>query len=252
MQGTPDLTSDTIGDALLAKRKQRRLDQGRAAGEIGVSPSTYRSYEKNTQRPSVNVFPLLAKFLGLEMEDFLQLYGATVIFALRPALERELALLNGQAPSAPQYTPSHSDAEDSFDDEDEAVSSDNDIDGDNSQEELHESGRESFSYQREEVPAPSSPSDAVAQAFEDPPVAVVVDEEDDDDDDDDDDDGNGDENGDEDEDEEEEDDDEAFFSKDMSTENEAVSPSSTTQFTGAPSDFAKSSKPKKKKKKKKR
>jgi transcriptional regulator with XRE-family HTH domain len=89
------MTEATIGDALLAKRKQRRLDQGRAAAEIGVSPSTYRSYEKNTQRPSVNVFPLLSKFLGLEIEEFLPLYGATVIFALRPALERELALQNG-------------------------------------------------------------------------------------------------------------------------------------------------------------
>jgi len=85
------MTSDNIGDALLARRKQRRLDQGRAAAEIGVSPSTYRSYEKNTQRPSVNVFPALSKFLGLEIEDFLPLYAATVIFALRPALERELA-----------------------------------------------------------------------------------------------------------------------------------------------------------------
>lgn len=76
----------------MAKRRERRLDQGRAAAEIGVSPSTYRSYEKNTQRPSVNVFPLLAKFLGLEMEEFLTLYATTVIFALRPALEKELAL----------------------------------------------------------------------------------------------------------------------------------------------------------------
>jgi transcriptional regulator with XRE-family HTH domain len=75
------MTSDNIGDALLARRKQRRLDQGRAASEIGVSPSTYRSYEKNTQRPSVNVFPALSKFLGLEIEDFLPLYAATVIFA---------------------------------------------------------------------------------------------------------------------------------------------------------------------------
>ena len=88
------MTSDNIGDALLARRKQRRLDQGRAASEIGVSPSTYRSYEKNTQRPSVNVFPALSKFLGLEIEDFLPLYAATVIFALRPALERELASLS--------------------------------------------------------------------------------------------------------------------------------------------------------------
>jgi transcriptional regulator with XRE-family HTH domain len=94
MQGTSDTTSDNIGDALLARRKQRRLDQGRAASEIGVSPSTYRSYEKNTQRPSVNVFPALSKFLGLEIEDFLPLYAATVIFALRPALERELASLS--------------------------------------------------------------------------------------------------------------------------------------------------------------
>jgi transcriptional regulator with XRE-family HTH domain len=253
MQGTSDLTSDTIGDALLAKRKERRLDQGRAAAEIGVSPSTYRSYEKNTQRPSVNVFPLLAKFLGLEMEDFLQLYGATVIFALRPALERELALLNGQTPTAPPYVPSDSDSEDSFDDDaDDAgdpTLSGGDLDDHVSSEGAHASGSESFSYQREEVPAPSSASDAVAQAFEDPPVAVVVvDEEDDDDDDDDDDENDEDDDANDDEDV----DDEAFFSKDMSTESEAVPTSSTSLFTGVPSGFAQSSKPKKKKKKKKK
>jgi transcriptional regulator with XRE-family HTH domain len=92
MPASPELPLDTIGGALMAKRRERRLDQGRAAAEIGVSPSTYRSYEKNTQRPSVNVFPLLSKFLGLEMEEFLTLYATTVIFALRPALEKELAL----------------------------------------------------------------------------------------------------------------------------------------------------------------
>ncbi len=90
----------------MAKRRERRLDQGRAAAEIGVSPSTYRSYEKNTQRPSVNVFPLLAKFLGLEMEEFLTLYATTVIFALRPALEKELALQKDSvATAAPTEAP---------------------------------------------------------------------------------------------------------------------------------------------------
>jgi transcriptional regulator with XRE-family HTH domain len=99
------MSAANIGEALLAKRKERRLDQGRASAEIGVSPSTYRSYERNTQRPSVNVFPSLAKFLGLDIEEFLPLYAATVIFALRPALEKELAGLgmsstsNGDSPA---------------------------------------------------------------------------------------------------------------------------------------------------------
>jgi hypothetical protein len=38
----------------------------------------------------VDVFPALADFLEVSMEDFLLLYGATAIVAVRPALERVL------------------------------------------------------------------------------------------------------------------------------------------------------------------
>jgi transcriptional regulator with XRE-family HTH domain len=234
MQATSDLTSDNIGDALLAKRKQRRLDQGRAAAEIGVSPSTYRSYEKNTQRPSVNVFPLLAKFLGLDIEEFLPLYAATVIYALRPALEKELALQNGQSAGEA----SHYSSPDTVDEDSEFNEDDED------QDDTVDSSRENFSYQRDEETAPSSPREAVAQAFEEQPVSentISEDEDDEDEDEDEDED-------DEDEDEEKED----FESSDLSSEGEIVTRSPASQFTSIPSNFERSAKPKKKKKKKKR
>lgn len=65
--------------------------------EFGVSPSTYRSCEENARRPSIRVFAPLAKFLGLEVEEFLSLYASAAIFALRPAPERELAPQNANS-----------------------------------------------------------------------------------------------------------------------------------------------------------
>jgi transcriptional regulator with XRE-family HTH domain len=84
------MNSQTIGLALSAKRQKLRIDKGQAADRIGMSRTTYSSYEQDRQRPSVDVFPALAEFLGVGMEDFLLLYGATAIVAVRPALERVL------------------------------------------------------------------------------------------------------------------------------------------------------------------
>jgi transcriptional regulator with XRE-family HTH domain len=78
----------TIGSSLGKRRLELELEKGQAAEKIGMSRTTYSSYERDTQRPSVDVFPALAEFLGVDMEDFLVLYGATCIAAARASLVR--------------------------------------------------------------------------------------------------------------------------------------------------------------------
>jgi transcriptional regulator with XRE-family HTH domain len=97
------VSSLTIGEALVARRDQLGLDKGRAADLIGMSRTTYGAYEANRQRPSVNVFPALAEFLDVAMEEFLDLYGATMILAARPALQRVMSMpADTAAPVHPQ------------------------------------------------------------------------------------------------------------------------------------------------------
>jgi transcriptional regulator with XRE-family HTH domain len=78
----------TIGSALVEKRLELGLDKGQAADVIGMSRTTYSSYEQDSQRPSVEVFPALAEFLGISTEVLLTLYGATCVAAARASLER--------------------------------------------------------------------------------------------------------------------------------------------------------------------
>jgi transcriptional regulator with XRE-family HTH domain len=78
----------TIGSALVEKRLELGLDKSQAAEVIGMSRTTYSSYEQDSQRPSVDVFPALAEFLGISTEMLLTLYGATCVAAARAALER--------------------------------------------------------------------------------------------------------------------------------------------------------------------
>lgn len=235
------MTSDNIGDALLARRKQRRLDQGRAAAEIGVSPSTYRSYEKNTQRPSVNVFPSLSKFLGLEIEDFLPLYAATVIFALRPALERELASQgNGSSGDGAyvrevEYAPTPA-PEDHVDDEPAYVAEvdDDEFFGEEtSHSDLGSVDEQVFIA----VEEPSTNGDFVGEVVD---VEEVDEDEDDEDD------------GDEDEEDDEDDDDVESELVSVMAREEVMATPSVSQFTSMPDDFQKSTKQKKKKKKNKK
>jgi transcriptional regulator with XRE-family HTH domain len=239
MQGGTDMTSDNIGDALLARRKQRRLDQGRAAAEIGVSPSTYRSYEKNTQRPSVNVFPSLSKFLGLEIEDFLPLYAATVIFALRPALERELASQgNGSSGDGAyvrevEYAPTPA-PEDHVDDEPAYVAEvdDDEFFGEEtSHSDLGSVDEQVFIA----VEEPSTNGDFVGEVVD---VEEVDEDEDDEDD--------------EDEEDDEDDDDVESELVSVMAREEVMATPSVSQFTSMPDDFQKSTKQKKKKKKNKK
>jgi transcriptional regulator with XRE-family HTH domain len=81
----------TIGSALSSRRKVLNIDQARAAAIIGMSRTTFSSYERDLQRPSAEVLPSLAQFLEISIEDILTLYGGTCIEALRPSLERYLA-----------------------------------------------------------------------------------------------------------------------------------------------------------------
>jgi transcriptional regulator with XRE-family HTH domain len=85
----------TIGSALSSRRKALNIDQARAAATIGMSRTTFSSYERDLQRPSADVLPSLAQFLEIPIDDVLTLYGGTCIEALRPALERFLATQSG-------------------------------------------------------------------------------------------------------------------------------------------------------------
>lgn len=82
------MSASTIGSALVARRTELGLEKGQAADKIGMSRTTYSSYEQDAQRPSVDVFPALAEFLNISIEELLKLYGATCIAAVRPALQR--------------------------------------------------------------------------------------------------------------------------------------------------------------------
>lgn len=77
----------TIGEALVARREMLGLDKGRAASRIGMSRTSYGAYERDAQRPSVEVFAPLIDFLQISLEEFLTLYGATCIAIARASFE---------------------------------------------------------------------------------------------------------------------------------------------------------------------
>lgn len=62
-----------------------------------MSRTSYSSYERDLQRPSVEVLPNLGEFLEISIDDVLTLYGGTCIEALRPALAQFLATRNVNA-----------------------------------------------------------------------------------------------------------------------------------------------------------
>jgi transcriptional regulator with XRE-family HTH domain len=78
----------TIGSALAERRRELSLEKGQAAKQIGMSRTTYSSYEQDAQRPSTEVFSALAEFLGISIEQFLPLYGATCVAQARVSLGR--------------------------------------------------------------------------------------------------------------------------------------------------------------------
>jgi transcriptional regulator with XRE-family HTH domain len=85
------MSAATIGSALVEKRRVLGLAKGQAADKIGMSRTTYSSYERDAQRPSVDVFPALAGFLDISIEELLALYGATCVAAVRSSLERVMS-----------------------------------------------------------------------------------------------------------------------------------------------------------------
>lgn len=91
------MAEGTIGDALLARRVKLGLDKGRAASRIGMSRTTYGSYERDTQRPSIEVFPALIDFLGISLEEFLVLYGATCIAIARASFTEPASTTESRA-----------------------------------------------------------------------------------------------------------------------------------------------------------
>jgi transcriptional regulator with XRE-family HTH domain len=96
----------TIGSALAERRAFLGLEKGQAADKIGMSRTTYSSYEQDAQRPSVDVFPALAGFLEISIEELLTLYGATCVAAVRPSLERLLSSHDSDASEAESFTKS--------------------------------------------------------------------------------------------------------------------------------------------------
>jgi transcriptional regulator with XRE-family HTH domain len=82
------MSDETIGKALRTRRAQLGFDQREAAARIGMSRTTFSSYERDTQRPSVDVLPAIAGFLDISIDDVLVLFGASAIAAARSALGR--------------------------------------------------------------------------------------------------------------------------------------------------------------------
>jgi transcriptional regulator with XRE-family HTH domain len=94
----------TIGTALRSRRQSLNLDQTHAASLVGMSRTSYSSYERDLQRPSVEVLPGLAEFLDISIDDVLTLYGGTCIEAMRPSLELFLATRDLDKAAPPQVT----------------------------------------------------------------------------------------------------------------------------------------------------
>jgi transcriptional regulator with XRE-family HTH domain len=82
------MSDETIGKALRTRRAQLGFDQREAATRIGMSRTTFSSYERDTQRPSVDVLPAIAGFLEISIDDVLVLFGASAVAAARTALGR--------------------------------------------------------------------------------------------------------------------------------------------------------------------
>jgi transcriptional regulator with XRE-family HTH domain len=120
------VSDPTIGSELAKRRLALGLEKGQAADRIGMSRTTYSSYERDTQRPSVDVFPALANFLAVGMEEFFALYGATCIAVVRESLERALEV---DSDSRTHQTP-HAEAQDQMNERGFSASVGTDRDGD--------------------------------------------------------------------------------------------------------------------------
>lgn len=76
----------TIGQALGRRRDELALSREVAAEVVGVSRSTYAAYESDQRRLSPEVLRTLATFLSVELDEILDLYGATCVAQARRVL----------------------------------------------------------------------------------------------------------------------------------------------------------------------
>jgi len=75
-----------MGRALSERRHRLGLDQKSSAEAIGISRSTYAAYEHDARRFSFDVLYPLGSFLELDIDQVLELYGATCVAQARLAL----------------------------------------------------------------------------------------------------------------------------------------------------------------------
>ena len=78
----------TIGRALEQRRDELGLSREGAASAIGVSRSTYSAYASDQRRLSPDSLGTLVAFLGVDLEEILELYGATCVAQARRVLVR--------------------------------------------------------------------------------------------------------------------------------------------------------------------
>jgi transcriptional regulator with XRE-family HTH domain len=100
------MRATTIGSALVQRRLELSLEKGQAAKQIGMSRTTYSSYEQDAQRPSTEVFSALAEFLGMSVEQFLPLYGATCVAQARVSLGRVVPQSQQSGEASSELSPS--------------------------------------------------------------------------------------------------------------------------------------------------
>jgi HTH-type transcriptional regulator / antitoxin HipB len=60
-------TPTQLGQALLARRKVRRISQAEIAARLGISQNRYSELELHPERMSLDRMLVVAKFLGLEL-----------------------------------------------------------------------------------------------------------------------------------------------------------------------------------------
>ena len=101
------MATTTIGRALAARRRDTGLDLEAAAARLGVSRSTYSSYERGTRRPSPENLRAVAVFLDVTIDTVLDLYGATCVEQARRVLQPDevgsAATASDRARRAPRH-----------------------------------------------------------------------------------------------------------------------------------------------------
>ena len=101
------MATTTIGRALAARRRDTGLDLEAAAARLGVSRSTYSSYERGTRRPSPENLRAVAVFLDVTIDTVLDLYGATCVEQARRVLQPDEVASAATASDRARRAPRH-------------------------------------------------------------------------------------------------------------------------------------------------